>query len=84
MAVLSQSDRDLVYKEFVALLNLTNEGIGVIKADLKAAITAADSWADANAASYNTALPQPARNALTARQKARLLMNVIKRRYEIS
>ncbi len=84
MAVLSQSDRDLVYKDFVALLNTVNEGFGIVKADLKAAIQAADVWVDSNAASYNSALPQPARNVLTAKQKARILMYVIKRRYEVS
>lgn len=55
---------------------------GVTKADLRAAIDAADDWADANASAYNLALPVAARSALTARQKARLLAFVILKRWE--
>ncbi len=55
---------------------------GITKADLRAAIDAADDWADANASAYNLALPVAARNALTARQKARLLVFVIQKRWE--
>jgi hypothetical protein len=85
MAVLNQGDRDLVYAAFVALLNQTaGETVTIVRADLRAAVSAADAWADANAAAFNAALPLPARTALTARQKARILMAVIKRRYEVS
>ncbi len=55
---------------------------GITKADLRAAIDAADDWADANASSYNLALPVAARNALTAKQKARLLVFVVSKRLE--
>jgi len=55
---------------------------GVTKAELRAAINAADDWADANAAAYNAALPAAARTALTARQKARVLEFVIRKRWE--
>lgn len=85
MAVLSASDLAAVYAAFVADINAIREPIGgVTRTDLKAAIAAADAWADANAAAYNTALPQPARGALTAHQKARVLTAVIRRRYEVS
>lgn len=86
MATLSAADLALVYGHFVADLNAAGgaESPAMVKADLQAAIAAADSWADANAASYNAALPQPARSALTTRQKARLLNYVIRRRYEVS
>ncbi len=62
-------------------LSARQEGIGVNKADLRTAINAADDWVSANAASFNTALPQPARSVLTATQKALLLQYVITRRY---
>lgn len=86
MAVLSANDLALVYADLVAGMNVaTSETVGaLVRADLKAAIAAADSWADSNAASFNSAIPQPARGALTARQKARLLMAVVKRRFEVS
>lgn len=86
MALLGAADLAVVYATFVADLNAANgaESIACIRADLKAAIAAADAWADANAASYNATLPLPARTQLTARQKARLLRYVIQRRFEVS
>lgn len=51
------------------------------KAQFQAAIDAADGWCNSNAASFNTALPVAARNALTSAQKARLLSFVALRRY---
>jgi len=56
--------------------------IGAItKADLLAAVDAADQWASDNAASFNAALPLPARTVLTAPLKARLLAGVILARH---
>lgn len=55
--------------------------VAINRNDLRAAINAADDWADANAVSFNQALPQPARGSLTAAQKAMLLMIVIARRH---
>jgi hypothetical protein len=52
----------------------------VTKADLAAAVTATDDWIDDNAAAYNSALPQPARGALTANQKTFLFCYVALRR----
>jgi hypothetical protein len=45
-----------------------------------AAINATDAWIDANAAAFNTALPQPFRGAATADQKTLLLCWVAMRR----
>lgn len=58
------------------------ETISVTKTDLKAALDAIDSWVDTNTASFNTAIPQPARANLTAAQKARLLLYVVRKRFE--
>ena len=55
--------------------------IAVKKADLRAAIDALDAFMDANAATLNAAIPQPARGALTAGQKALLLSYVLAKRY---
>lgn len=57
------------------------ELFGVSRADLDAAITAIDTWVENNATSYNVAIPQPARNALTASQKAELLYLISQARY---
>jgi hypothetical protein len=53
---------------------------GITKADLRAAVDAIDTWCDDNQASFNTAIPQPARTALTAAQKGWLLGYVVRKR----
>jgi hypothetical protein len=50
------------------------------KPELRAALDACDDWIEANAASFNSALPQPARGALTAPQKTYLFCYVAMRR----
>lgn len=83
MAVLTNGQLVAVYADFVAELNAAAgaEAIGISKAELKAAIVAIDGWLDANAAAFNQAIPQPARSALSLRQKARILRLVAKHRY---
>ena len=56
---------------------------GVLKTDLLAAVQAADAWIDANAGSYNAALPAAFRNNATIPQKAFLLTVVIAARYGV-
>lgn len=51
------------------------------KADIRAAFNAIDAFMNANAATLNAAIPQPARAQLTTAQKARLLNEVVRRRY---
>lgn len=75
MAVLSDLERQRV-AAIVMRETGSNFG-GILKADLQAAVNAADVWADANAASFNTALPLPARNAMTLVDKTKLLSLVI-------
>lgn len=53
----------------------------ILKADVRAAFNALDTFFNSNAATINSALPQPARSSLTTEQKARLLMAVIRKRY---
>jgi hypothetical protein len=50
------------------------------KADIRAAIVAADAWATSNASSFNSALPTVFRNGGSASQKALLLAFVCLRR----
>jgi hypothetical protein len=84
MAVLSDSDRSAIWADFMASAGPLLETLfGMSKTDIRAAVDAADSWADSNAASFNTAIPQPARGAMTAKQKARLLVWVVERRWKI-
>lgn len=84
MAVLDETNRAQAWAEFMREESTSGNAMGLTKADLRAALDAADAWADANSASYNTAIPQPARSALTARQKAKLLAMVLAKRYGVS
>lgn len=82
MTVLSDPDRALVSAAFQTDASNTREAVsGLLKADLLAAVNALDAFLNTNAGAINTAIPQPARSALSTPQKARLLMFVIQRRY---
>jgi hypothetical protein len=82
MAVLPDSDRDLVHRLFEDdQFNRTRTPTTLSRADIRAAVNALDDYFDANASNINSAIPQPARGSLTAPQKARLLVWVIERRY---
>lgn len=78
MAVLNDTDRAEIWADWMRENHLA---VTITKAELRAAFDALDSWLDTNAATINAAIPQPARGALTAKQKARLLQSVIQRRY---
>ena len=60
-----------------------DEAISITKADLRAAVDALDNFLESNAAAVNNAIPQPARGALSARQKAWILARVIERRFKV-
>lgn len=82
MASLPDQDRFETWAEFMAELSASRESVAITKTDLRSAIDAIDAWVDANAASFNSAIPQPARGALTATQKAKLLLFVVRKRFE--
>lgn len=80
MAMLSTQDRAEIATEGMRdsrLGTLT----GMTKAQWRAAVDAADPWPDANTASYNAALPQPACGAMTTPEKTLLLVYVISKRF---
>lgn len=82
MLTLTENARLRIWKEYGSEISAARESVGnLTKAQLKAAIDAIDTWVDANAASFNTGIPQPARGTLTAKQKARLLMLVVAARH---
>ena len=60
------------------------ELLDLSKQELRDAVNAVDDWVDDNAAAFNQALPVDARTALTAAQKAELLMRVVRRRFEVT
>lgn len=55
--------------------------VNFTRAQLKATVDAVDQWCSDNAASFNSALPQPFRGQATAQQKAALLASVALRRF---
>ncbi len=73
---LTAAQRDKVIRELVALVG----PIEAAKADVQAAVAAADTWCSDNAASFNTALPTAFKNTANASQKAALLAFVALRR----
>ena len=81
MAVLVDSDRQGVWARW---MRDNTSSCSVNKPDLRTAVNAIDQWVDDNAASFNLAIPQPARANLTAKQKAWLLTYVIRRRFEVT
>ena len=83
MAVLSVNELKNVNASVMILLSDRRDIISITKPDLLAAITAMDAWIDANAASFNTAIPLPARTSLTVKQKIELFMLIVKARWEV-
>lgn len=84
MAVLTDDKRRAIYAKYMSDKSAVRELIPLKKSELKAAVDAVDNWIDANAGSFNSALPEPAKSALTAKQKADLLMRVITKRFEVA
>lgn len=82
MAVLSAGDRAII-EGLVNRDASVIQGISITKAELRAAIDAIDDWVDTNSGAFNTAVPQPARSALTTKQKAALLMYVVEKRFNV-
>lgn len=86
MAALDDAARTAVWADYQTEESRSKprRELGLTKADLRAAVDATDDWIDANAASYNSALPTAARTTLSAKQKAALFMAVACRRFDVS
>ena len=87
MAVLPDGDRESLWAEFMRDLGRRNEIVGsatINKNQLRDAVNAIDGWVDSNTSSFNTAIPEPARTQLSAKQKAGLLAEIVKRRWEVT
>lgn len=82
MAILPSAVIDEIDSEYQSDVSAERDPHAVLKADIRAAIAAADQWVEDNKVSYNNALPVAARTNLTATQKSRILTYVIKRRFQ--
>jgi hypothetical protein len=82
MAILSTADRAALHGDWMRANTIPCGAL--TKAQLRAAIDAIDQWVDDNATAFNNAIPQPARGALSTKQKAHLLASVVERRWEVA
>jgi len=76
MAELSTDDRARIWRGLQRYWSNLREVVGLSAPDLLAAINATDAWIDANAGSYNAALPVAARTNLSAGQKVLMFCSV--------
>jgi len=83
MPILPASDILRIQRGLSRWWSNLREPFTISKANFNAAVVAADAWVDANAASYNTALPATFRNGATALQKSLLLVAVILMRFNV-
>lgn len=81
VAMLSPEQRQKIRALITRRLSARLEPCALTRPDIQAAIDALDSWLDANVATINAAIPQPARSTLTAAQKAEILAYVALTRY---
>jgi hypothetical protein len=80
MAIMTDAQRYDAWAEFMRDIP-PGRLYAISKSDLRAAINATDQYINDTAVTYNNALPQPARGALTIEEKARLHTVVVKYRY---
>lgn len=84
MAVMTDPDRAACSTEYQQDASALRDVLaGLTKADIRAAVNAVDQWVNDNASAFNLAIPQPARANLTSTQKARLLVFVARKRYNV-
>jgi len=81
--MLTDADRRALWAAFMSQASAAREALALSKIDLRAAVDAIDQWVGDNAASFSAAIPQPARSALTMKQKLRLFKAILNRRWEV-
>ena len=84
MTILSDNSRREEWARFMSDVSRDREAVGnITKSELRSAVDAVDDWLDVHTGSlFNQVLTGPVRAALTAPQKARLLVAVVRRRFE--
>jgi len=83
MAELSTEDRQRIWRGLMRYASNRSESIGLTKADLQAAVNATDTWINTNQASFNSALPSAAQNAMTPEHKTLMFVAVAMARISI-
>ena len=83
---LTNEQRKEIWARFMSDLSAVPEMIGdgtINKHQLRDVVDAIDDWIDANAASFNNALPEPGKSQLSGKQKYRLFKMVLIYKYEV-
>ena len=81
MAVLPDSARARLVKEFSQKRSANRAPFNLTRAQLRAVYAAADDWAEANSVAFNSAIPQPQRGLMSAQDKIEVLVDVIRERW---
>lgn len=74
---LTNQDRALVWSEF---MQQNKEPVGILKADLRAAVDSSDAWFDGIRIAFGNSMPEPARSSLSDAQKDSILMRILVKR----
>ena len=83
MAILSNKNRKIITQVFADDESFERNKVVPGQQDIQAAVDAVDDWLEANRASFNAALPEPAKKGLLLKQKNKLLLLVINKRWEV-
>ena len=82
---LQDSERAAITSKVMSGESATWERFGdFTKEDFRDTINAIDDWIDDSMASFNSAIPLPCRTELTTKQKVRIFMEIMKKRWEVS
>jgi hypothetical protein len=84
MALLSDENRFFVTAKYQTNASKLFKEIPLSKSELRSVINAIDQWIDDNQASFNSALPEPAKSVLSMKEKVELFMRVVNKRWEVS
>lgn len=82
MATLTAEQIEQIRNELAREASEEREGLELSKPDDRLAIAAIDAWVDDNRATFNAAIPEPARSTLTGRQKLRRFLGVVRIRFQ--
>lgn len=80
MAAIPDTDRAEVWRD---VMKQTQGAVSCLKDDVRAAVDATDAWLDENWSSFNQSLPDAYRTTANRKQKARMLLAVIERRFKV-
>ena len=83
MSHLGETDRELAWASYMAVLSGRRAVMSITKNDLLSAVNSVDDWLESNALSFSDSLPEPAKSSLTDEQKNELLLFVVGKRHEV-